>query len=293
MSQRSRAFGWIVTAYLTALVVAILSGWWAVQLGWSRLAVAALADGAATLTVFAFSVAFRNSSFYDAYWSVAPPLILAYWALSAEAVDPLRLLCVSLVVLAWAVRLTANWARGWQGLQHEDWRYVDLQQQTGSAYWLVSLLGLHGMPTALVFFACLPLLAVSESGVGFNYLDVLALAVGLAAVVLEWRADEALIRFRRERADASQLLTLGPWAWCRHPNYLGEIGFWFSLMLFGLAAGGGIVFVGFGFLLMVGLFVGVTIPMIERRHAERKPAYAEYRQSTSMLLPRLPKPGKA
>ena len=33
----------------------------------------------ATLVVFAFSRAYRNSSFYDAYWSVIPPLLLFYW----------------------------------------------------------------------------------------------------------------------------------------------------------------------------------------------------------------------
>lgn len=36
-----------------------------------------IADVVATTVIFGFSVAFRNSSWYDAYWSVAPPLIAA------------------------------------------------------------------------------------------------------------------------------------------------------------------------------------------------------------------------
>ena len=42
------------------------------------------------------------------------------------------------LVLAWGVRLTANWLRGWRGLGHEDWRYVQMRGQTGGAYWLGS-----------------------------------------------------------------------------------------------------------------------------------------------------------
>ena len=50
---------------------------------------AGLADLIATVVVFAFSAAFRNSSFYDAYWSIAPPLLLGYWWLSdAERKHP-------------------------------------------------------------------------------------------------------------------------------------------------------------------------------------------------------------
>jgi len=37
------------------------------------------ADVAATLVIFAFSLRYRNSSFYDAYWSVIPPLLAVYW----------------------------------------------------------------------------------------------------------------------------------------------------------------------------------------------------------------------
>src|SRR5208337_3701878 len=40
---------------------------------------AGLADLAATLVVFAFSVGLNNSSVYDPYWSVAPALIALWW----------------------------------------------------------------------------------------------------------------------------------------------------------------------------------------------------------------------
>ena len=81
------------------------------------------------------------------------------------------------------------------------------------------------------------------------------------------------------------MLDTGVWAWCRHPNYLGEICFWAAIALFGYAATGKPwVFIGFG--MMVVLFVGISIPMLEKKQNEAKPAYVDYVRSTAMLLPR-------
>ncbi|MBT6586919.1 MAG: hypothetical protein HON77_21715, partial [Gammaproteobacteria bacterium] len=37
-----------------------------------------IADVVATIIIFAFSVVYKNSSFYDAYWSVIPVVIVGY-----------------------------------------------------------------------------------------------------------------------------------------------------------------------------------------------------------------------
>ena len=150
------AFVWIWIAYALAIAAAaatLLQPW--VALGDSVLLRALVADIVATLIIFGFSSAFANASFYDAYWSVAPPLLGGYFLLAQEAAIEVRSVLVLSLVCAWAIRLTDNWARGWRGLTHEDWRYVDLQVTTGRAWWLVNLLGIHLFPTALVFIGCI------------------------------------------------------------------------------------------------------------------------------------------
>ncbi len=73
---------------------------------------------------------------------------------------------------------------------------------------------------------------------------------------------------------------------CRHPNYLGEIGFWFSVYFFGYAAlGHGDPWMEAGPVAMVLLFVIVSMPMIEKKLTEAKPGYEAYRKSTFALLP--------
>ena len=79
-----------------------------------------IADVIATLVVFGFSRIYRNSSFYDAYWSVIPPLLLFYWWWVTPDADVLRCTLVAVVVMLWAIRLTGNWVRSFPGLHHED-----------------------------------------------------------------------------------------------------------------------------------------------------------------------------
>ena len=43
-----------------------------------------LADIIATLVIYIFSYYFKNSSIYDPYWSVVPPLILLYWVMISK-----------------------------------------------------------------------------------------------------------------------------------------------------------------------------------------------------------------
>ena len=138
------------------------------------------------------------------------------------------------LVLAWAVRLTWNWARGWQGLGHEDWRYLRLKEQSGRAYWLVSFAGIHLMPTLWVFAGCMSLYpALAAATRPFGVLDAIAALVTAGSIWIEKRADDELQRFRRDGHGPHAILKTGLWAWSRHPNYFGEMGFWWGLWLFG------------------------------------------------------------
>jgi steroid 5-alpha reductase family enzyme len=251
---------------------------------------AAFADLAATLAIFAASAAVDNSSVYDPYWSVAPPILAVFVATlpgAAGAPFARQALVIALVTI-WGARLTYNWARGFGGLGHEDWRYVDLRRKTGRAYWLVSLFGLHLMPTVLVFLGCLPLWAALWKPRPLGILDAVAAIVTLGAIVVEAVADEQLRAFRRERREG-EILARGLWAYSRHPNYFGEIGFWWGIFLFGLAADPGAIRLGVGALAITALFVFASIPMLDRRSVERRPAYADHMKRVSRLVPWFPR----
>src|SRR5579871_3680686 len=185
----------IIAAYLLAALVALGVGY-AVRAE-HPLVILGAADLAATVAVFAFSVVTKNSSCYDPYWSVAPVPIALFWLLQpgGSGFAALRHVLVFALLCLWAIRLTYNWASQWRGLGHEDWRYRDLHEQTGRFYWPVSFLGIHLVPTILVFLGCLALWPALFSGTQpFNWLDVLACVVTGGALVIEATADVQMRR---------------------------------------------------------------------------------------------------
>ncbi len=214
--------------------------------------------------------------------------IVLYWiATSApDVADPLRRVACTSLILIWGLRLTFNWARGWTGLDHEDWRYRELQATTGRAYWVVSFIGIHFMPTLMVFLGCLPVFtAVAAGSAPFGLLDGLAILVTGLAIALESASDQQLRLFVTRRRDRSEMLRSGLWAICRHPNYLGEILFWWGLFLFGLAADASSSWTVIGAVAISLLFRLVSLPMIERRMSEGKPAFTEHAKRSNMILP--------
>jgi steroid 5-alpha reductase family enzyme len=292
----AQAFLWMFLAY----VGAFFGAWTAlpylegVDPTWQVL----ILDTVATVIIFIFSLGFNNSSFYDPYWSIAPPFLLGFWMhpdispqmdLATRAAW-IRVLIVAVLVGFWAWRLTFNWARSWQGLRHEDWRYVDFRKKTGAWYWTVSFLGIHYFPTLLVFAGCLPFLALVNpwpSDAPLNVIDLLAATITLSAVIIETIADEQMYRFRHFQHGEGPM-DKGLWGYSRHPNYFGELLFWWGIFLFAIAANPGYVWTGIGALGMTLLFVGVSIPMMEKRQKANKPGYATYQKRVSSLIPWFP-----
>lgn len=285
-----RSLFYCVLAYVVALAAAVAVA--AAVRGLHPLGVALAADLTATLIVFGFSVAFDNSSFYDPYWSVAPVPLGVYFALQpmAAGVAPAstaRTVIVLLLVSLWGVRLTYNFLRGWQGLEHEDWRYVDLRNKTGRAYWLVSLLGIHVFPTLIVFAGCLPVYAALAAGARpLNWIDTLACGVTLLAIAIEAIADAQLRRFKlRTDRRSEAILDTGLWAWSRHPNYFGEMLFWWGLWLFAPASGPGHAWTVAGAVAITLMFHVVSLRLLETRMLERRPAYAEHVRNLPAFVP--------
>ena len=250
------------------------------------------ADIAATVAIFVFSRLYKNSSFYDAYWSVIPPLIALYWTMAATAqgIDMTRAWLVVILVWLWGVRLTANWATFWPGLEHEDWRYGPIKTNAGKWNALADFSAIHLFPTVIVFAACLPIYAaVAMDARPLNALDYLAAAVTLIAILIELVSDIQLHRFLTHRK-SGEIMKTGLWALSRHPNYFGEWLFWAGLALFGLAAVPSAWFwVVPGAVAMLVMFLVASIPMIDKRSVERRPEYRAHMARVSGFVPWFPK----
>ena len=284
--SKGRSLAIVTVAYLIAVAVGYAWLLWGPATG--RLWLDTLiADILATLVVFAFSRAYRNSSFYDAYWSVIPPLLLFYWWSQGDG-DALRTWLIAVLVVVWAVRLTANWVYAFPGLHHEDWRYPMFRKRAGRFELVADLVAIHLIPTLQVFLGMVPVyVAVTTPGGGLAWLTVIAFVVGMAAVTLEGVADVQMHRFVAS-ARPGDVMDRGLWSWSRHPNYFGEFGFWLALALFGLAAAPQAWWLFAGAAAMLAMFLGASIPMMETRSLRRRPGYQAVIDRVSRFVPRPP-----
>jgi len=238
------------------------------------------ADAAATVVTFAFSVIFKNASVYDPYWSVQPIVICLAYAF------PRRLTFFSWLLLAavcvWGVRLTANWALNFGSLEREDWRYVMLREKTGRFYPIINFVGIHMVPTLVVYGCVLPAAFAIREGAEANAFSVAAVCVCFGAAAMQGIADLQMRRYRAARE--TPFCRDGLWKYSRHPNYLGEILMWWGIGLSVFAAYPSAWWLLIGAAANTALFLTVSIPMADGRQA-KKAGFDEYKEQTRMLLP--------
>lgn len=133
------------------------------------------------------------------------------------------------------------------------------------------------IPTVLVYFGSLPIHNVFNSNKEFNYMDTVSFLVTLSGIIFESIADVQLRKAIQAHVKRTKkgifIMDKGLWSLCRHPNYFGEVTFWFGLFLFSLSAG-----VELDLLQLVGplgifcIIMFGSLPMMEVRQMERKTA---------------------
>ncbi len=239
-----------------------------------------IADAVATVVTFVFSLIFKNASVYDPYWSVQPIVIVACFAwgkpLSAGAIIVIALIAI------WALRLTANWAYTFHGLAHQDWRYTMLKETTGKLYPIINFVGIHMVPTLIVYACTLPAVYLIESGASLNPVSIIFACVSLLGVTLQLFSDIQMHRYRKNRT--TPFIRVGLWKYSRHPNYLGEILMWWGVGLFCVVNMMSMWYLATGALLNNLLFLLVSIPMADKRQA-KKEGFEEYKRQTRALFP--------
>jgi steroid 5-alpha reductase family enzyme len=250
------------------------------------------ADLAMTGATFFFSVLRKNSSVYDAYWSVIPFFFILTWMVfyMGENWDWPQGLAAA-VVSFWSWRLTLNWAIGWPGWHHEDWRYVNFRTQFGKFFQPINFLAIHLYPTVIVFLSMLGLFWVFNFGkLESEVLFGIGVMLSFVGVMFELIADYELSKFKnRTNKKSTDLLRSGLWAYSRNPNYLGEILFWFGLMAMGFGFGAP-WYTAIGPIGMLAMFLFASIPMKEKRMMKSRPeAFQKYKQEVSVLIPLPPK----
>lgn len=275
--NRTGSFIVVAAVYILAALAGIMVyrrlelSWWLALL---------IADTTATVLTFIFSLIFNNASVYDPYWSVQPPVILVAYALG-KSLTPLGILLLFAVIF-WGIRLTLNWAYTFKSLEHQDWRYTMLREKTKGFYPIINFIGIHMVPTLIVYACTLPAVYALRCGLPLKFGSVLFICLSLAAAVMQGIADIQMHSFRKSKN--AGFIRKGLWKYSRHPNYLGEILMWWGIGLAVVCAAPEAWHLLAGALLNTVLFLAVSIPMADGRQS-RKEGFGEYKKQTRMLLP--------
>ena len=266
--------------------------------------------GSSALYCFVVGEISRNNSQMDKLWSIMP---IAYtWIIAAKnGMNPRQVIYAILVTL-WGIRLTINFARKgaysikfWAGEEDYRWKILRSKKvfQNKFTWALFDLFFISIYQNALVLAITLPSFASMDSNISLGLFDYIAFGGALIFLLIETIADEQQMFFhttKRKMLNEGKSLeelpepfnkgfnTLGLWNRSRHPNYLGEQGFWLSLYLVVIASG----MVSYHFfsytlvgpLLLVLIFLGSS-SLQESISSKKYPEYSNYINKVSKYIP--------
>jgi steroid 5-alpha reductase family enzyme len=274
---------WVfVIIYLFAIFIGSLIVLYGVKNNHDIILTTLVSTVAMTIIIFFFSNILKNASIYDPYWSVIPIVIVIEWILIYKNLS-LNVILMLVAVLVWGIRLTLNWWKNWSGFKHQDWRYTQLHDQAPKVYFLTNFFGIHMIPTLVVYIQLINAHDIMLYQ-GISPIFVIGFILSLSAAIIQFIADKQMYEFRLIHQNAKSCIDEGLWKYSRHPNYLGELTFWVGIyiMYFSHAR---VINLNIVYpILMISLFLFISIPLMEKKLANR-PGYDEYKQNVSMLLP--------
>lgn len=243
-----------------------------------------ICDLIATLVIFSSSLLLRSASIYDPYWSVQTVVIYIALMIKFRRFEAGSIIFL-VFILFWAVRLTGNFILHFSDMSYIDWRYRMLKEKSKWLYPLVNLLGIEMFPTCIVYLCSIPAFLYLIQGISFHWTQIFGLLVMSIGTLLEIFADYQMMKFMKERSSNKEIIRIGLWKHSRHPNYLGEITFWFGVALtfFTPLCKEWQVFAGAIANLLMFMFI--SIPMAENHMREYKPGFDQYISETRMLFP--------
>lgn len=254
---------------------------------------------------FIISEITQNYSQVDKLWSIMP-IVYAIIALINTPSSP-RLWIVTILVALWGIRLSYNFGRKggynifpWKGEEDYRWK-ITKNKSVFNKPWKFTLFNLFFISFyqhfLILLFSSPIILIALNSNKQLNILDIIAAFLVLTFLIIETIADNQLFEFHQikkkqnltnqkyEQSLENGFMSEGIWAYSRHPNFVGEQGFWVSFYIFGVAASQNLInFTILGSVLLIILFIGSST-LTETISASKYPNYKEYQQLVPRYLP--------
>ena len=246
---------------------------------------------AGALALFAamwpISVARKDASMVALLWAPSYLLILGgVWLFAGQPTDE-RMLVILALAAAWTLRLAVHMTGRKLRESHEDPRYTALRNNRDPGFWWKSFFIVFCLQAAVQWVLTLPAqMVVLSEPKPLEVWEWAFVAIAAAGFLIEAVADSQLEKFRRTNP-RDALCQDGLWAWSRHPNYFGELIFWWAVWALAAPAAG--LWTVIAPLLLTFLIRYVSgVPILEKHLANVKRGYDGYRTRTPAFFPRRP-----
>lgn len=247
------------------------------------------------------SLVTADTSWVDRIWSIVPVAYVWVFAVMSPPQGQAALIMVAILVTLWGLRLTLNFARkgGYTGMEDYRWQVLRDRLSKGQ-FQLFNLLFIVLYQNALLVLITLPAYVMWQNPGPITGFQVFWAVLFLGALLGETVADQQQWNFHQAKKAAGGKLdpgfcTTGLFRFSRHPNFFFEQSQWWMVYAIGATAvahtgviGGIINWSIIGPVLLSLLFIGST-KFTEWITAGKYPAYADYKRTTSMLIPLPPR----
>jgi steroid 5-alpha reductase family enzyme len=248
--------------------------------------------------LFLFSYYFETTNIVDMAWGALGVLLIIIDLINGKINTNIYSLAAIFLVLIYSLKHIILYFVNFHPLskENEDFRYKSFAKNlpNKTIFWIFNYISLHIIPLLNLVLINYPAIEIIQSHEKFHsgYSDFLTLVTLLQAISslgFEIYADEELRKFRKKRElfskrrSSGNIIQSGTWLLVKHPNYLGEVCFAGSLLLFNFTilkkTWLEVTLTSIGFIMYLCLFLFYSIPVMQKKLKEKYgKEYEEYSQ---------------
>lgn len=169
-------------------------------------------------------------------------------------------------------------------IKENDWRFDHFK--TSKWYPIINLFGIHLLPQILLFILLLPIFYYIEISTfeNWNLSSILGVIIVISGLLIKTRSDITLYFFKKNRKNPFEVCQVGLWDKSRHPNYFGELLFWWGTFLMMFSLNDQYFVLLLGPILLTLMISVISIPLMEKKEVKEKAFYSEYQKTTNTII---------
>jgi len=230
---------------------------------------------------FLIANAFKTDKLTDLAYGISFVILINYLFLNSS--QTWFFILPTILVSAWGLRLASYLFIRILKIK-KDQRFNQIRQKFWSflGFWLLQALSIYAVSLSFIMAFTLG----PQTNMVFSYWQILAITMAAIALGIEAVADVQKYRFKNNPNNRGQFIQTGLWKHSRHPNYLGEILFWWSLWLYFLPILGHwslIAIISPIYITVLIRFVS-GVPLLEKDYAKRYgKSWLDYQKKTRII----------